>query len=260
MVDAEEAKLHRAVLADPDDHAARLALADWYDANQNPRGELIRLQLAAAKASDPVERARLREKAYALLDVHRETWLAGKPEYVESTQFRRGFVEMVSLDAAEFVRHASELYAWAPIRMLVLTAAQASIRELARAPEVERIVRLVLPDAGLGDAEVADLMQSPHLRRLKVLELPRNRIGTAGVEAIAAATSRLPSLVHVNLVGNPVDNPSERFGEDPFTGVIVRESIALPELGEQLEAKYGYQAWLHGPSQLANWPPSDDDL
>ncbi len=34
MADADEAKLHRAVLADPEADAARLALADWYDANQ----------------------------------------------------------------------------------------------------------------------------------------------------------------------------------------------------------------------------------
>ena len=52
-----EEDLLRAVLADPDDDAPRLVLADWLedrgDADSLARGELIRVQVASAGATAP---------------------------------------------------------------------------------------------------------------------------------------------------------------------------------------------------------------
>ncbi|MEO8841905.1 MAG: leucine-rich repeat domain-containing protein [Kofleriaceae bacterium] len=94
---------------------------------------------------------------------------------------------------------------------------------------------------------------------MKRLGLTSNDIGPRGLEALAAS-KRMPELIHVELDGNRIESPFETFGIDEMTGLVNRQGINLPDAGKQLEAKYGPLAWLHGPSQLARFPPDDSDL
>jgi hypothetical protein len=41
---------------------------------------------------------------------------------------------------------------------------------------------------------------------------------------------------------------------------LVKDGISLRAFGRELEAKYGEQAWLHGPSLLPLFPPSERDF
>src|SRR5947209_2160289 len=92
--------LHQAICASPDDDTPRLRLADWLDENGEPeRAELIRVQCRLAHtAEDADDRPNLEERSTALLERHRDTWVAPlRSEESCVLEFRRGFPEHVSV-------------------------------------------------------------------------------------------------------------------------------------------------------------------
>lgn len=135
-----EAALLRAILADPEDNAPRLALAARLTERGDPRGEFIRLQCALARRAkhDP-RRPGLETRERGLLADHGHAWLgpladlglvvvpqcgavdhvevdaAGFPERGFFATFRRGFVEHVAADVASFLAHAEVLFRAAPL-------------------------------------------------------------------------------------------------------------------------------------------------
>jgi uncharacterized protein (TIGR02996 family) len=127
----EEAFL-RDVIANPDDDAPRLVFADWLEEHgQAKRAEFIRLQCRMARLGeeDP-ERDSLLERSEELLEEHLEQFLGPlAPLLQEGTstdpdrvlRFRRGFVEVVQLPLQAFARHAGELFARTPVRVLWLS-------------------------------------------------------------------------------------------------------------------------------------------
>src|SRR5207249_6247262 len=93
-----------AIRAAPDDDGPRLIYADWLEERGDPRGEFIRLQVELARlpADDP-RLPELKAREQALLAEHRDAWLAPLRELVEDDpDFRRGFVERVTLNAGAF--------------------------------------------------------------------------------------------------------------------------------------------------------------
>jgi len=255
--------LFQAVLDDPDAEAPRAAFAKWLDEQGDPQGEFIRLQLEAARELRRglycEDYARLSEAARALQAAHGREWSRDVEVIASQPRFYRGFVEGVTIDARMFLDHAPELYRAAPVRHVVMTDARDVIGEIAASPHLGRLTSLGLQGNGLGDDEVGAIIQSPHLERLKALNLSFNDAGMPALEALCASKGQ-PVLAYVNFHANRVDAPVEEYGVDWMTGRIVRESIALPEFGDQLETKYGPQLWLHGPSRLANYPPSEEDF
>lgn len=92
--------LVEAILAAPEDDAPRLVLSDWLLEQGDPRGELIAVQCALARADAADERLVDRRRAVAreraLLESHGDAWTATLREIaVASYVFRRGFVEHV---------------------------------------------------------------------------------------------------------------------------------------------------------------------
>lgn len=87
-----------AVLADPDNLAARQVYGDWLADRGDPRGEFIQVQIAAHGLTDGDPR---RDALYArgreLLDQYEARWIAPMPVPVESWRFARGFIEQVTL-------------------------------------------------------------------------------------------------------------------------------------------------------------------
>lgn len=250
-----------AVLDAPHDEAPRIAFAEWLDAQGDPQGEFIRLQLAAWHARrnrDVAKCVDLEKRAEALLAAHRRQWENSVSSLARNPTFIRGFVEDVTLSAREALEHLDAVYRLAPIRHLSIEDAHGQLDRLLQLPDLARLRSLNLWDSGLTDRDADLLAHSPHLTGLKILNLGFNAIGMPGLEALCASRT-LANLDYLNLAGNPVPKPDESIAIDGLSGRIVREGIHLSELGRELEQRYGHIRWLHGPSLLSFYPPSADD-
>lgn len=201
--------------------------------------------------------------AKELLVQHEAAWTREVAQIAAHPSIARGFVEGVTLDAPRFFDAVPRLYKLAPIRKLVLVDAGKLAEKIAQSPLLDQIVSLVFYNQSkthpIGNDGLRALATSPHVKRMKRLGLVSNDIGPDGLEALAAS-KRMPDLIDVELDGNHVESPFETYGTDNMTGLVNRQGVSLPEAGKQLEAKYGPLAWLHGPSQLAQFPLGDSDL
>lgn len=262
----ERDQLVRAVIADPDADAPREAFATWGVAHGDLQGELARIQLAEAherRYGDERDARRLGVQAFDLIARHRNEWARDVLSIASQPQFFRGFVEAVVVDVPTFLSRAGELYDVAPIRSIQFIDAGPHIDALAASPYLARLVAIDFRNrsntAGLGDAGLRTLVNSPYLHKLAILHLAFNDIGLEGVEALAGS-KQLPRLRYVTLGNNPVDDPTEDFGIDGVSGEINNNSISLPPLGRELEAKFGELPWLHGVSNFRLFPPDEHDV
>ena len=199
--------LLRAVIADPDDDAPRLVLADWLDErNQPERAGLIRGQIALAGL--PGDSATRRELAYCcrrLLDGPLcQEWVADLVGGPADWRFCRGFVDWVEWDAATFAEDRGESFAWHPIRRVAVTGSNADVGLLDLVPAEPGLAALDLTGANLTPAELPALTRVPGLRRLRTLSLQFNRLGDSGVDVLCGEDffNRLSLL---------------RLGANPFT-------------------------------------------
>jgi uncharacterized protein (TIGR02996 family) len=209
-----EAFLQR-IRAYPDDDAQRLIFADWLDEEGDPRGKFVRVQLALAElpGHDPALRDLLTQER-ELLAAHRDAWEAPFRGLATGCVFRRGFVDEVKVEARQFVRHAHEIFAAAPVRhvhlldvsdnlsavmqspylgrLAALTVFASHLgeplaRAVARSEYVAGLRRLTLTRNRFGDDAAEQLARSPHLTALEDLDLGENEIGESGARALAAA-------------------------------------------------------------------------
>jgi hypothetical protein len=118
------------------------------------------------------------------------------------------------------------------------------LEEVCNSRHLERLVSLSVDDEKIGDRGVEMIAASQHAQRLAKLVLVRTGITRAGVEALAAS-SNLPSL-------RVVDGLPEGFFETTWfdQGQII--NVIRPPDAAEIEAKYGYQRWLH-PLEETQW-------
>jgi uncharacterized protein (TIGR02996 family) len=90
------AALFRAVLDAPKDEAAVSVLADALMEVNDPRGELISLQLAVERGEGTVETAK---RIDALLKKHKKEWIGALAPVTYRARFRRGFLDELELHA-----------------------------------------------------------------------------------------------------------------------------------------------------------------
>src|SRR5262249_55801248 len=126
-----------AVLQAPGDDAPRLRLADWLAMQDDPRGELIHVQVALARgasaddaragadaANGPSERedadddARdaLARRERTLLAQHERGWIGPHAEWLVDWTFRRGFPDEIVARADAFVAYGDDLLRQAPVQ------------------------------------------------------------------------------------------------------------------------------------------------
>src|SRR5579862_3542121 len=118
----DEQRFLQAILAAPDDDTPRLIYADWLEERGDVRAEFIRVQCELARLSpDEPQYPDLEERAEDLIDEHGETWAGKVKSIVTDYEFRRGFVERVSLGAKKFLTHGAKLFQMAPVRDMKLT-------------------------------------------------------------------------------------------------------------------------------------------
>jgi uncharacterized protein (TIGR02996 family) len=201
----DDAAFLRAIIDNPDDDLPRLVYADWLDEHGEPaRAEFIRVQCELARLTwhdPPAERLRQRQRE--LLAEHETRWTGPLAEFVAGFEFRRGFIENVSLGAGAFLRHGESLWRSAPVRGVRLTNAWEEIDKLAAAPHLGRVRSLLLSGNYLGTEEAVTLLESPHLTQLEELDLSTNHLRAAAVEALARSP-RLVGLRVLDLTGNDV--------------------------------------------------------
>jgi uncharacterized protein (TIGR02996 family) len=253
-----EQDLLAAVLADPNNDAPRSDYADWCLGQSDPslqlRGRSIRLQLQIANLSGPEDAFAQYERLEEENDLKRSgagVWNDPMAQYVFAYEFHRGFVEHVTMDAGEFLKHGADLFRSAPVRYVTVRNARPVLASLFDSPLVEPLSALSLRGTGLGDEDTAAIAESPRLKNLWWLDLSQNEIGFEGVKTLAASKA-LPHVTFLSLKNNPCD-PAESIGME---GTAIMDT-SLPEEGKTLEALYRHIPWLHcNTDTLLEYPPS----
>src|SRR5262245_22862946 len=170
-----------AIQEHPEDDAHRLVFADWLeDHGQEARAAFIRAQVRlAALPEDEPGREALEDEADDLLAEHEPAWAAAVSPVAPLWEWRRGFIEQVTLPAERLLSVGERLFRSAPVRAVRLlaggadTAALARCRHLARVEELRLDPAVGVPDTPgfLSDLDVQKLLRSPHLGRLRELDL-----------------------------------------------------------------------------------------
>lgn len=131
------------VYARPDDLTARAVYGDWLSERNDPRGELISLQLGA-----PSPKSLNRQQA--LIKKHWKTWLGPIADWLKSPpRFEAGFpVEghldaSVSRDVQESFRKVVDRPEWTTFRTLRLWSQIISAADLVRAPRFANVKALL---------------------------------------------------------------------------------------------------------------------
>jgi uncharacterized protein (TIGR02996 family) len=193
----EEAFL-QAILEHPDDETPRRIFSDWLQEQGDPRGEFILAQceLAAMPRHDP-RWPDLADREKELREAHGKTWAGTLADLVTSYEFRRGFVERVTLPAATFLQKGRRLFEKAPLRDVRLLPALSGPRldEVAACPHLDRLAALDLQGWRLFDdgCEVF-VNQLIQLDGLTSLNLRATGIGVRGLTLILES----PRLPHVH--------------------------------------------------------------
>src|SRR6266702_3050247 len=95
----------QAIIEAPDDDTPRLIYADWLEERGDPRGEFIRVQCALTNLNETDERwSPQKHRERQLLAQYGTEWAGMLTGLVEEYEFRRGFVEYVSMAAPTFLQ------------------------------------------------------------------------------------------------------------------------------------------------------------
>lgn len=244
---SEEETLRKAVLDDPDDDNPRLAYADWCgrqaEEPTQARAEFIRTQIKIARTDREILNRggayELQSRARELQDDYGDVWAAPLASVVEFYAFQRGFIGLVGMSARNFLAHAAQVFAAAPIQHLDLSGVREVNEQLFTSPYLSKLRSLAMDRCGLYNIHLQMLAASPQAAPLRWLSVAENNLGMEGAEALAAS-AHLKALKYAEFAGNPVD-PVEQLGMD--SGVVV--AAWLPPEGEALEKRHGHLPWLH---------------
>ncbi len=219
-----------AVIAAPGDDDPRLVYADWLMEQNDPRGELISVQIALAKSGlDPRRRKLWRARSAELLAAHQQTWSKPAIDVTRLWSFRRGFIDEVSAEAPTFVRDAGkELMLVEPVRTLRLNQLNADrARALAAAPWLARIRQLELTGE-IGDDGLAAILNGGHTRELRILNLHGCGLGPRAGTVLARWSGKLERLA---LNGNAIGDDGLRALAD---AACLSECVALYLTGTEI--------------------------
>jgi hypothetical protein len=186
-----------------------------------------------------------------------ELWPSGKgPGDYSSHLFRRGFVEGRGISTEGFGKAFEELVAQAPILELSLGQEQGRVASITGDPNLRRLRWLWLE--GITDEDVIALAECPYLENLLFLSVTGIDDGREALEALAWSPN-LPKLEILRFGAERAWLPDEVYEGDYGdynelwkVGNIVPGTIRLPPAGAELEKKYGYKKWLHGPSRFGD--------
>lgn len=188
-----------AILEHPDSDEARQVYADQLIANNDPRGELILVDIALAGPLAIRKREQLARRRAELVKAHAATWW---PYKVASYRTHKGFVQAVVGSWTQVKAIAQDLFAAEPVTELELSGIDddKALRALLAAPWLPRLHRLIM--RGLpGDEGFTALATSPQLANLRALNVTANELSADALADLGDALPRCTSLV---LTGNEI--------------------------------------------------------
>lgn len=250
-----ELDLLRAIVADPDADAPRLAYAEWKEDCGDPdRAEFVRIQCAlAALASDARHDQPLHHRELELLRKHCFEWesqLLGlvrlklgcrwfgrKAKTATSIMpvYHRGFVEDITLDLATFLSAAQDLSRVLPLRTLRTYCprkvdASDLILALADCPALETVHSLQIELGCWPNRELARLLDSPHLHGLTSLCLIGRMNELAGQAMLSAGLIGRLERLELRGIGHG------RTGESVLASNAIRHLRRIKLSGAELTA------------------------
>lgn len=220
----------QAIRETPDDDTPRLIYADWLEEHgQADRAEFIRVQCQLERSTEAepdhsVLSARVEEllrgnwnewvgPLRAIVgpwrDRYGEQWIGEEYHCDGLHRFQRGFVDILALDAENFLRNVEHLKRLVPLRELRLFRAARCCDRLAKEAILAGLSVLSFMDyydAFLTADDAPELAKSPYLHSLSALYLGRNSLGDDGVEALVTA----PWLIHVTVLDLSENGLSDR--------------------------------------------------
>lgn len=240
-VTASREELLEAVLAHPDDDAARLVYADWLTEHGDPRGELIAVQCELARLGEDqlLQRHRLEAREAALLSQHGPQWRGALDSEAIELEFTRGFASHVTILDGASLPQVEEFLRVEPVEHLVLANTRGlDVPRLAAARWLERLRSLELRSAQAGAAgalvaeDVGRLLESRHLRGLRSLRLVGHRLDDVGALVLAAnVPSALPALVELGVEQDVVSSVgAQGLASTRWLGALAVLSLADNEL------------------------------
>ena len=228
---ADEAAFLARVCEQPDDDGPRLIYADFLDEFGDPRGAFIRVQCALAKLEPgDARRITLEEDEKGYLAQYREAWnpLRGLAGWVE---WRRGFVEVVNIEARLFLMRGAELFHLAPVRHVRLLDVAGLLKPVLASPHLGRVAELSVKNQHFDDELARRLADAPQLANLRALCVERNRISDRGVEALAHSP-HLSNLKALDLGDNHAgDLGACRLADSPRLATLETLELRHNEIG-----------------------------
>jgi uncharacterized protein (TIGR02996 family) len=191
--------LLRAVLAAPDDDAPRLVYADWLEEHgDGARAAFIRAQVELARhlADDP-SHAALVQTERTLLNANRGAWKEWLPEWVKDHEFRRGFVEWIQCQAADFIAQSDEVRKQTPLQGARLDGKQPIAAAILRSRALEGLRSLTL-SVKVPPLAWDHLASCPYVSQLTELEILSSAHMDELVSALVSSTS-LPAIRSLRL-------------------------------------------------------------
>lgn len=156
------------VIANPEEDDARLVYADWLEEQGDPRGEFIRAQCEEA-SSDETEIAYYDALVLAdrLLAQYAEQWAGELAQDVKKAQFRRGFVDEVTVLASALLKDNGAIFGKAPFQWLRLNRVKGKGRPLAELEALTVLRGLDVSGIKVPTDDMQAILGSPHLTNLK---------------------------------------------------------------------------------------------
>jgi uncharacterized protein (TIGR02996 family) len=196
------------ILANPDDKKARLVYADALQEQGDRRGDLIAMQCMRAELPDGDERTGELDKGIEeLLEKHKKAWTAFGDNKGARWEFRRGFVEKLSIDANDLLKNGAAIFAAEPIEELGVWKIDECKTKIGRsrlAPLLElpldRVRRLSLARCKLTRDDFVALAEAETLGSVELLDLTNGGSETIPIAPLAAAIS-LPKLRELRIGG-----------------------------------------------------------
>ncbi|HEY0639299.1 MAG TPA: hypothetical protein VGD67_16740 [Pseudonocardiaceae bacterium] len=256
LVPPEEALA--AVVAEPEADDVRLHYAEAVEADEPARATYIRcavwraaLYAAWESRSGSVPAPAMRRAtefgihATALERAHGEAWARPLLPHVlpvpagPGYAYERGFVAHVRTSPTRYLGPLPTLTPVQHLDLVIETGEErAALPEVLTSPHLASVRTLGLWGAGLTDTEAVAIAAAPHLGSCWWLNLASNRIGEAGMTALAAAPGWRRSLVIVE--GNPAD-PCRQWSGD------LGPAAWISPLGEHLLRTHGPIPWVEVP-------------
>ena len=159
-------------MANRADDEARLVLADALQQAGDPHGELIAVEIAAAREPDSDRRRNYVTRAHQLRAEHGEQIAGAITRHASSHEWSRGFVDTVTMTGQAFVAHGRAMFSSHPIETLeIAPLTDEAIALVAQSPALAMVRRIVLRRADRAAIALRPLGESPHLDELHELRL-----------------------------------------------------------------------------------------